>query len=168
MNVTLGIPTNPSVFEHEKTGQWLCDTWEDYIRPKYKRALDKWNKDTGGGDGNPVQFINFCSGDCWLAWLFCIDYETNFVLASSAGGRMPEHLQVEAGFSEDLSAMTPSDSNGGSAAKRSIDDLTDEVSHLKKSPAEIESVVSKLGTYLDRQHEKGRGVNAYIKQVADY
>lgn len=31
-----------------------------------------------------------------------LDLEANFLLASSAGGRMPRHLQVEAGFEEDL------------------------------------------------------------------
>jgi hypothetical protein len=104
-----------------------------------------------------------------LVWLFCVDLETNFLLASSAAGRMPQHLQIEAGFLEDLSATTPtSDSADASATKRSIHQLTDEVSHLKKSRTEMEAVVGKLGPYLDRQNERGTGMNSYIKQVADH
>jgi len=59
-------PNEVGVFEHHRDGVWLKSTWEEYVRPKYKKALDKWNKDTGGGDGTPPSFINFCGTDRWL------------------------------------------------------------------------------------------------------
>jgi hypothetical protein len=109
-------PNDPAVFEQERTGIWLKSTWDDYLKPKYKRALDKWNKDTGGGDGTPPSFIDYCAGDRWLVYLFCKDIEANFLLASSAGGRMPKHLQIESGFTEEISCIT--DGPPSSAAKR--------------------------------------------------
>ena len=86
----------------------MLDCWEGYIRPRYKKAIGRWNKDTGGGDGKPSEFINFCAGDRWLVWVFCKDLEAGFLLASSAGGRMPNHLQVESGFEN----MSPLDDSG--------------------------------------------------------
>ena len=66
-------PNHPDIFEHKQDAKWLYLTWTEYIHPKYKKALDKWNKDTGGGDGTPNAFIDFCSGDRWLIWIFLID-----------------------------------------------------------------------------------------------
>ena len=79
-------PNDPTILDHSQNGVLLRATWEEYLRPKYKRALDRWNKDTGGGDGTATSFINFCGADRWLVYLFCKDLEANFLLASSAGG----------------------------------------------------------------------------------
>jgi len=43
-------PNDHSIMEQNRTTVWLRATWEEYIRPRYKKALDRWNKDTGGGD----------------------------------------------------------------------------------------------------------------------
>ena len=67
-------PNSPAIFETERDAAWLKATWEEYIRPKYKKALDRWNKDTGGGDGTPSSFIDYCAGDRWLVWIFCVDF----------------------------------------------------------------------------------------------
>ena len=66
-------PNHPDIFEHERDAKWIYSTWTEYIHPRYKKALDKWNKDTGGGDSTPNSFIDFCSGDRWLIWIFLID-----------------------------------------------------------------------------------------------
>jgi hypothetical protein len=50
-------PSHPSVFEHQRDSLWLPKTWKDNLRPKYKKGIDKWNKNTGGGDGTPPSFI---------------------------------------------------------------------------------------------------------------
>jgi len=70
----------------------------DYQHPKYKRSLDRWNKDTRGGDGSPASFHKYCDGGAWLVWLFCLDKEQTFLAAANTGGRMLNHLQFEAGF----------------------------------------------------------------------
>jgi hypothetical protein len=147
-------PNHPSIFEHERDASWLRATWEEYIRPKYKKALDKWNKDTGGGDGTPTSFINFCAGDRWLVWLFCKDLEANFLLANSAGGRMPKHLQVESGF-EDMSQMTET-------AK-----LDDELSSAKKHRQKVGDTLDRIATYMDNKEEPEK-IDRYIDKVADY
>ena len=102
-------PNHQSILDHKRDGAWMCTTWEEYVCPKYKKALDKWNKDTGGGDGSPTAFIDFCGSDRWLVWLFCKDMECNFLLACSAGGRMPRHLQIESGFTEEMSMSSLGD-----------------------------------------------------------
>ena len=35
-------PNHSSIFEHERDAGWLRATWEEYLRPKYKKALDRW------------------------------------------------------------------------------------------------------------------------------
>jgi hypothetical protein len=91
----------------DRSAKWLSETWYDYVRPKYRKYLGRWNKETGGGDGSPPSFQNYCDGiDTWLAWVFCMDYEQNFILASNASSRLPCHLTKEGGFGE----------NGGNSA----------------------------------------------------
>jgi hypothetical protein len=158
-------PNSPSIFEYQRNGEWLRATWDDYIKPKYKKALDKWNKDTGGGDGSPVSFINFCGGDRWLVWLFCKDYESNFLLASSAGGRMPAHLQAEAGFPEDMSSMGGSE-NSPAGTKCAIEE---ELKAAKKPRTETKTMMEKVVGYIDsKKQEKSSQSDKYIRQVADY
>jgi hypothetical protein len=72
------------------------------VRPKCHKYLGRWNKERGGGDGSPPSFQNYCDGnDTWLAWVFCLDYQQNFILlASSASSRLPGHLTKEGGFGE--------------------------------------------------------------------
>ena len=164
-------PNHVSVFEHERSALWLRSTWDEYLRPKYKKALDKWNKDTGGGDGTPTSFINFCGGDRWLVYLFCKDLEANFLLASNAGGRMPKHLQVESGFSEDVSSL--GDDGGSSGAERTIAVLEDELSEYKKQRVQWSGTMEKLVGYLENKNkssseEKSDTMDRYLSQVADY
>jgi hypothetical protein len=168
-------PNDGAIFEHERDGAWLRSTWDEYIKPKYKKALDKWNKSTGGGDGSPTSFINFCGNDRWLVWLFCRDLETNFLLASSAGGRMPSHLQVEAGFTEDVSSIGGgvSDDTGSNSAtpaknKRFIED---ELRAAKKHRNQISDTMEKVATFLQAKSQDKKEspkIDRYIRQVASY
>jgi hypothetical protein len=49
----------------------------------------------------PPSFQKYCDGtDTWLAWVFCMDFEQNFILASNASSRLPSHLTKEGGFGE--------------------------------------------------------------------
>ena len=142
-------PNHPSIFENERDAAWLRATWEEYVRPKYKKALDRWNKDTGGGDGTPVSFIDFCGGDRWLLYIFCKDIEANFLLANNAGGRMPRHLQVESGFNEELSSLGEDASSG----KRTVE-LEDELSAIKKQRKQLNGTMEKLVEYLEKGSTK--------------
>ena len=40
---------DPKIFEVDRTAAWLMETWKVYVKHKYKAALDRWNKETGGG-----------------------------------------------------------------------------------------------------------------------
>ena len=157
-------PNHPSTFEHQRDGAWLKATWEECLRPKHKKALDKWNKDTGGGDGTPSSFIDFCGGDRWLVWLFCKDHDSNFLLASNAGGRMPSHLQVEAGF-EDVSSL------GDSTPSRKREEIEDELAAAKKQRTQLDSTMQRVADYLDKKTDNGKSggsVDGHISKVTEY
>jgi hypothetical protein len=132
------------------------------IRPKYKRALDKWNKETGGGDGTPPSFVNFCGGDRWLVWIFCKDLGANFLLANNAGGRMPKHLQTESGFDEDVSSMS------GTSNKRSV--IEDEVFECKKQRKEINNIMDRAVAMMEKNSQGAENdrTDNYINKVAEY
>jgi hypothetical protein len=156
-------PNSTSIFELERSVEWVRDTWESYVRPKYKKALDKWNKDTGGGDGSPTSFIDYCAGDRWLVWVFCKDVDTNFLLAGNAGGRMPNHLQLEAGF-DDQSSMTVSDSNG--SAKRSLEQ---ELESAKKQKLEMKETMDSVRAYIqNRTNNAGNTQESKLRKIADF
>ena len=79
---------------------WLLETWKKYTRPKYKKALGKWYKETGGGNRNSDNFVNYCGSDTWLSAVYAIDETTHFMLASEANGRPPSFMVQEAGFED--------------------------------------------------------------------
>lgn len=92
-------PDDPRIFEVNRTATWLAETWKVYVKRKHKTALDRWNKETGGGNGQPWSFVNYCDKDArWLVVVFLKDVQANYLLAANAGGRMPTHLQMESGF----------------------------------------------------------------------
>jgi len=135
-------PNSPSLFEHPRSADWLMDTWYTYVRPRYKKSLDKWNKETGGGDGTPASFIDYCGNDKWLVWIFLLDYETNFLLANNASGRMPNHLQLEAGFdTATLSDITDDDWSSKSRVK-TLEKELNEVRRNKEKIDDFGSIVS--------------------------
>jgi hypothetical protein len=157
-------PNSVSIFELERSAEWVRDTWESYVRPKYKKALDKWNKETGGGDGSPASFIDYCAGDRWLVWIFCKDIETNFLLAGSAGGRMPNHLQLEAGFTnnDDNSSIAVSDCN----CKRSLES---ELDSAKKQKQELKETMDSVRAYLQKKsHIEGNTQDHNLRKIAEY
>lgn len=141
-------PNHISIFENERTGLWLKDTWEQYTKPKYKKALNKWNKETGGGDGTAPSFINYCAkGDRWLVWLFCIDKDTNFLIGSSCGGRMPRYLQMESGFvGEEVSSLDES-------SKKELL-LEEELDAARKQREELKQTTQEVRRYLHKKEQE--------------
>lgn len=130
-------PNDPAIFEVDRDASWLLDTWKVYIRRKYKLALDRWNKDTGGGNGQSWTFANFCEKDCrWLVAVFLQDKEANFVLAHNAGGRMPTHLQIECGRtgSPKISSSEESDNRARmTTKKRALLEASNDTKKLKNN-----------------------------------
>jgi len=140
-------PNSAAVFEHTRTPEWLMDAWFTYIRPRCKKALDKWNKDTGGGDGTPAAFIDFCGNDKWLVWVFLHDFDANFLLANDASGQLPNHLQLEAGFDTNMSDITDEDSGSKASSKR-MKDVEKQLSDLKAESGSINDLTSMLSECL--------------------
>ena len=163
-------PNSPSIFESERDATWLKATWDDYVRKKYKAALDRWNKDTGGGDGSPTSFINFCGTDRWLVWVFCLDLEANFLLAQSAGGRMPRHLQTEAGFDE-VSSLGGDTDTTSSASNAKRNRMEDELSKAKKQRVKISEPLDVITDMLRKKEPEAVGEDEESKcldQVQKY
>ena len=145
-------PNHESIFEHERDAAWLKATWEEYVKPKYKTALNKWNKLTGGGEGTPNCFVNFCDGHRWLVWIFCMDLEANFLLASSAGGRMPCHLQVEAGFEREMSLSSLS-GNNETAIDATLVSMEDELIRAKHTRQKMDDAVDVVVKLIKQKKE---------------
>jgi hypothetical protein len=171
-------PNDPAIFDPEmnRTAEWLRGTWDDYVKPKYKASLDLWNKGTGGGDGGPTNFVNYCKqSDRWLVYLFCKDLEANFLLAHSAGGRMPAGLQVESGFEEEVSSVSGSDKSPsliGSKRGREIEsELAEAKQHRKEignNLAEVISLMKSRSNNTNSSAAKSPTIDDHIRKVADY
>lgn len=163
-------PNDPKIFQVPRTAEWLLDTWKQYVRRKYKEALDRWNKDTGGGNGQAWSFVNYCDKEGrWLVAVFLKDKETNFLLAANAGGRMPNYLQMECGFEpvQDISSLDgsvsgeercsseerPSAKSSSTNRKRVIQE---EQAATKQLKSEMTSTMTKLSSWYDdkKKHMK--------------
>ena len=81
-----------------RDGIWLKATWDDYLRPKYRKILDKWFSDTGGGGGLLENFQNYCRQEKWLTYVFMLDSDVSFLLAANAKSIVPEQLCNESGY----------------------------------------------------------------------
>ena len=141
-------PNDPKIFEVTRDAPWLLETWKVYVKRKYKTALDKWNKDTGGGNGQSWSFINYCERDArWLVVVFLKDVECNYLLAANAGGRMPAHLQME------LSSDGSSDEAVGSRLTAKKREIIESQKETKKLKADIADAVSLLSTICKGKQE---------------
>lgn len=148
-------PNDPKIFEIDRSAAWLQETWKIYVKRKYKSALDHWNKETGGGNGQSWSFINYCDKDArWLVVVFLLDVQANYLLASNAGGRMPAHLQMECGFGSSPTESSSSDENNSdhSAAtkarltskKRTLLDAAQDTKKLKEELGGVMQVLSSI------------------------
>jgi len=141
-------PNNAKIVEYERDGKWLMDTWFQYIKPKYRQALNKWNKETGGGDGDVSEFINYCNHDRWLGWVFSLDYEASFLLAASTCGMMPRHLQMESGYAEEAMSELGFDdeaTRSSSTSKgKSLSSSDDRLEQSRKSLSDLNQLIGQL------------------------
>lgn len=104
-----------------------------------------------------------------IAWSFCKDLENNFLLASSAGGRIPAHLQMEGGFEDTISSL----GENSCARTAAIDD---ELENLKRQRMKMDETMDKLAAYIDvkakaeikRSPDRFEKIDKYIDQVERY
>lgn len=157
-------PNDPSVFDVPRDAKWLMETWKQYIKPRYKTALDRWNKDTGGGDGFATSFIDYCDNNRWLVYIFCLDKEQSFLLASTAAGRMPNHLQMESGFEiegQDDAYETPR-----KKLARKGQSMEEAVAEAKKQKMQSVEVMNKL-LAIAEQRSSNTAPTAAVKDPAE-
>jgi hypothetical protein len=93
--ISLEIQTSRTGLGRNK--EWFINTWHDYIKPKYNAALNRWDMETGGGDGTATSFHRYCGSEKWLAWIYLCDLDADHVLKDWAQRHVPKHIQNEAG-----------------------------------------------------------------------
>jgi len=166
-----GKKIDPHSCDFERAVQWIIETWEDYVKPKYKKVLIKWNKLTGNGDRTLPNFINYCniSKDgtgapiTWLVWVYAIDMKADFLLASVSGKRPPGFNSKEAGFGgggDDVDVSFDNSSNDfgndsyftpGKNKKARIDAS---IASMEERGQKVESLVNKLDSLVSKKLEK--------------
>lgn len=148
-------PNHMDIFANERTAQWLKETWKSYIKPKYKHALNRWNKDTGGGDGTTPSFIHYTQGHPWLVYVFCLDKEESWLLSCNACGRMPKGFLVESGFPADLSSI---EETHAKEAK-----LDEEIAATKKQREEAAEIIQEMKQHLTKKASPTQDIRTIIE-----
>ena len=116
-------------------------TWEEYTKPKYKEALSRWNKETGGGDGSLPSFADYACAP-WLAWVFCLDSEFDYALSSFLEGRIPKHMDSEGGW------VNPATDDGGDN-ERGVDNKDHAKKALTSTINSLNGMTATLTTHLE-------------------
>mmetsp|Transcript_3061 Transcript_3061/g.4757 ORF Transcript_3061/g.4757 Transcript_3061/m.4757 type:complete len:242 (+) Transcript_3061:63-788(+) len=159
-------PNDPKIFDVPQNAKWLRETYEKYIRRFYRDALKRWNKETGGGDGTPSCFIDYCQASYrWLAPIFCRDFECSFLLASEASREMPRHLQSESGFENDdaISCITTSTSSASVSTKcKNMGTINDDLINAFINQKKEHTIAVKEG--MDKQQKSIEKLIDTIKQ----
>ena len=138
-----GLTIDPSDCNYQdRDVAWILGTWTEYVKPKYKKVLTNWFKETGNGNRRLDNFINYthkASGNGepvpWLVWLYAIYMQSHFILASVSKGQPPEFVCKEAGFESIAAALgleAGSDDDAASSSyktprKRETDELGKEI-----------------------------------------
>lgn len=110
--------------------------------------------------------MDFCLGDHWPVMVFLWDHQQNFLLASSACGRMPRHLQVEAGFSHEDEMMSEMGGtfSGGGSAKRSVEE---ELDATRSARAKMENTMQTLCDCIKDKSQAVTSPTGDVRKVED-
>lgn len=167
-------PNDITRIEIPRDGKWFRDCWEKYFRHNYRKYLRKWNKDTGGGGGRSECFEDFCENHKWVCWVFLLDEENSFLLASTSSGNAPKHLSNESGFSSgDNNRSTNGDeinylkNNHGKLIRKANDNnekISSIVDNAQDVIAGLHEIVNKVGKKQDLDEDpKSQAYNQYAR-----
>ena len=129
-----------------RDGAWFKATWEQYLRPKYRKALGRWWSETGGGGGEIENFQNYCAREKWLTYVYMLDVEASHLLASNASSAVPKDLMNESGHHQPTGTTTKTKSStatpkfDAAALIRSTDNCT---SNINKVAALMTALIEK-------------------------
>jgi hypothetical protein len=152
---------------------WFLDTWRFYLKTKYKKAIKKWDKETGGGSHEAHEFSNFCDpGTRWLVWVYLMDIDHDFLLFSNAKGKPPQWVGNEAGFSSRRSADLQ-EGDGGSGGSDGTGDVKGSAAKSARAmhrqrDKNVNVILDKISAELDERkahhHATSQGPGAAIIQ----
>ena len=138
-----------------RDGAWMRSTWEDYLRPKYRKVLERWFSTTGGGSGLIENFQDYCKNERWLTYVFMIDAEMNFLLASNAQTLVPDELCNESGYYKkarnDSDGDVPADRKSGAGTSSMKAKINGALKSLEDNQATIANCLT-LMTWMMRTH----------------
>ena len=158
---------DPLTVDLNRKWKWILETWENYVRPKYKKVLVKWNKLTGNGDRTLKNFVNYCNVNrdnsglpvVWLVWVYYIDMQAHFLLASAAGHRPPAFVAKEAGFGNG-----DGDGDGETLFDNSSDNFAGEVDSLR-TPRSGSSKKARLEEGLEQLAEHRQKLSSLVSKL---
>lgn len=149
-------PNDVTRIEIQRDGKWFRECWEIYFRSNYRKYLRKWNKTTGGGGGRSECFEDFCENHKWVCWVFLLDEENNFLLASTSSGNALKHLSNESGFSS-------SDNNNRTTNG-------DEINFIKSNHSKLirraDDNNRKISSVVDNAENVIAGLNEIVNKVS--
>ena len=86
-------------------------TYNDYIKKKYKRFLKKQSKETGNGNGSPPASKGLLDkSEYWITQIFYHDTNAGYLLAPSICSKIPG-FTAEDGFEDKPEAITAKKEN---------------------------------------------------------
>ena len=91
---------------HNSGCQLVLETWNKYVKKKYKKCTRNWNTKTGMGTCQPEDFSNFYFNDKWMVSIYVMDMKSNCCLYSSAKGTLPSYVRMELEFPTTSKATT--------------------------------------------------------------
>jgi uncharacterized coiled-coil protein SlyX len=137
----------------DRNAEWFISTWKTYIKPKYKKAIAKWDNATGGGSSEPYMFGNLCEANRWLVWIYLMDIEADFLLFSNAKGKPPAPVGKEAGFSSSVSTLTTTTSTKRKRCDKVEAALVETQQARKKLSNVLDLVINRMDKF-DNQNSK--------------
>ena len=149
----------------DRNAEWFISTWKTYIKPKYKKAISKWDKATGGGSSEHYMFSNFCDTNKWLVWIYLMDIEADYLLFSNAKGKPPTHVGKEAGFGSSVSALT----TPNSTKRKSCDEKETALAESQKTRKKLSDVMDRVIIHMDKvdYHNPETSATAIFGSSAD-
>lgn len=150
-------PNDVSRITLDRTWQWFLETWRHYLKKKYKPAIRRWDKETGGGCHDAHEFSKFCDGNRWLVWVYMLDMENDFLLYSNAHGKPPSFVGTEGGFEEAIvSEMTVDDDGDDGDAGTSVSHAS-----MSRTPAKGTAAKEAASSLMKR----GRAATGFLEDL---
>ena len=101
----------------------------------------------------------------WLAWVFCLDSEFDFLLASSSEGRVPSHLSSEGGWETAPPVSDETDDDKKQSVKQQAKDINKTIATLSDMAMNMSSAVEKIAQAIEKRTSSKKVVETPVKRT---